>query len=106
MRTDSFLNFPIETVDWGTLAPIYPFRFKGPGYLYCNWCAHHIRLVRRTEAGVNCSACGQALALAPSSFIQEDSSATKSDPLSENFSVITREEMEARNVTKLSPLNL
>ena len=64
MPADPFLNLPIETVDWGTLAPTDPFRFNGPGYLHCSWCGHDIRLVCRTKAGVRCSDCGQALALA------------------------------------------
>jgi len=64
MHADTFLNLPIETVDWGPLAPTYPFRFNGPGYLYCSWCTHFIRLVCRTKAGLSCSDCGQALALA------------------------------------------
>jgi hypothetical protein len=63
MRADTFLNLPIETVDWGTLSPTYPFRFNGPGYLYCRWCTHYIRLVRHTKTEVRCSDCGQALAL-------------------------------------------
>jgi hypothetical protein len=41
MRADTFLNLPIETVDWGTLSPTYPFRFNGPGYLYCLGCARY-----------------------------------------------------------------
>jgi hypothetical protein len=82
MRADTFLNLPIEAVDWGTLAPTYPFRFNGPGYLYCSWCTHFIRLVSRTKAGVSCSDCGQALAMAPQSFIDEHSSPTEPDPLS------------------------
>ena len=63
MRADTFLNLPIETVDWGTLSPTYPFRFNGPGYLYCRWCTHYIRLVRHIKSEVQCSDCGQALAL-------------------------------------------
>ena len=76
---------PIETVNWGTLAPTYPFRFNGSGYLYCRWCTHYIRLVRHTQTGVSCSDCGQALALAPQSFIHEDPSTTTPDLLSTHF---------------------
>jgi hypothetical protein len=61
MRADTFLNLPIETVDCGTLAPTYPDGFNGPGYLYCSWCAHYIRLVCHTKTGVSCSDCGQVL---------------------------------------------
>jgi len=66
MHADTFLNLPIEAVDWESLAPTYPFRFNGRGYLYCQWCTHFIRLVCRTQAGVRCSDCGQAVALAGS----------------------------------------
>jgi len=64
MRADTFLNLPIETVNCGTLAPTYPDGFNGPGYLYCSWCTHYIRLVCRTKTGVRCSDCGQTLAFA------------------------------------------
>jgi hypothetical protein len=64
MLADTFLNLPIETVDCGPLAPNYSDGFDGAGYLYCSWCTHFIRLVCRTKAGVSCSDCGQALALA------------------------------------------
>jgi len=64
MLADTFLNLPIETVDCGTLAPTYPDGFNGPGYLYCMGCAHDIRLVCRTQSGVRCLDCGQALAVA------------------------------------------
>lgn len=73
---------PIEAVNWGTLAPTYPFRFNGPGYLYCRWCTHYIRMVSQTETGVRCSDCGQTLAQAPQSFIQDDPSPRKFDTLS------------------------
>jgi hypothetical protein len=55
MLADTFLNLPIETVNCGTLAPTYPDGFNGPGYLYCNWCAHYIRLVCQTKSEVRCS---------------------------------------------------
>ena len=64
MLADTFLNLPIETVDCGPLASTYSDGFDGAGYLYCSWCTHFIRLVCRTKAGVSCSDCGQALALA------------------------------------------
>ena len=79
MLADTRAWSPIETVNWGTLSPTYPFRFNGPGYLYCRWCTHYIRLVCRTQTGVNCSDCGQALALAPQSVIPEDPSTKKPD---------------------------
>ena len=82
MLADTRAWSPIETVNWGTLSPTYPFRFNGPGYLYCRWCTHYIRLVCRTQTGVNCSDCGQALALAPQSVIPEDPSTKKPDPWS------------------------
>jgi len=85
MRADNFLNLPIETVNWGKLSPTYPFRFNGPGYLYCRWCTHYIRLVCYTKTGVSCSNCGQALALAHQSFIHDDPSTKKPDPLPTNF---------------------
>ena len=72
MRADTFLNLPIETVDCGTYAPTYPDGFNGPGYLYCSWCTHYIRLVCRTKTGVRCSDCGQNLDIAPQSFLHED----------------------------------
>ena len=64
MLADTFLNLPIETVDYGTLAPTYPDGFNGQGYWYCSWCGHDIRLVCHTKTGVRCSDCGQALGLA------------------------------------------
>ena len=72
MLTDTHTRAPIEMVNWGTLSPTYPFRFNGPGYLYCRWCAHYIRLVCRTKTGVSCADCGQALALAAQSIIHQD----------------------------------
>ena len=61
MFSDNFLNLPIETIDCGPLAPTYPHGFEGPGYLYCMWCSHFIRLVSVTKTGVTCSDCGQDL---------------------------------------------
>ena len=66
MLADTRFWSPIETVNWGSLSPTYPFRFNGPGYVYCRWCTHYIRLVCRTETDVRCSDCGQALALTAS----------------------------------------
>jgi len=54
---------PIETVNWGALSPTYPFRFNGPGYLYCRWCAHFIRLVSVSKAGAQCSDCRRDVAV-------------------------------------------
>jgi hypothetical protein len=64
MFSEKSMSLPVETVDWNRLLPTYPYRFKGPAYLYCVWCEHFIRLVCRTQSGVQCSDCGQALALA------------------------------------------
>jgi hypothetical protein len=72
MRTDTFLNLPIESVDCETLAPTYPFRSNGPGDLYCSWCLHSLRLVCRTKTGVSCADCGQNLDIAPQYFLHED----------------------------------
>jgi hypothetical protein len=66
MLADTFLNLPFETVDCGPLALTYPYGLNGPGYLYCSWCGHDIRLVCHTKTGVSCSDCGQAIALAGS----------------------------------------
>ena len=63
MFSATSMSLPVETVDWSSLLPTYPYRFKGPAYLYCVWCEHFIRLVRRTKTEVRCSDCGQALAL-------------------------------------------
>ena len=63
MIADTHSWCPIETINWETLAPTYPFRFNGPAYLYCRWCTHFIRLVCRTKTGVKCSDCGQNLAM-------------------------------------------
>jgi len=82
MLTETLSWTPIETVNWGTLAPTYPFRFNGPGYLYCRWCTHYIRMVWQMQTGVRCSECGHALARAPQSFIQEDPSTMRFDTLS------------------------
>ncbi len=72
MHTNTFLKFPIETVDHEAFAPIYPFRFNGPGDLYCGWCLHDLRLVSRTKTGVSCADCGQNLDIAPQSFLHDD----------------------------------
>ena len=64
MLSDTHFWSPIETVNWGNFAPTYPFRFNGPGHLYCRWCTHYIRVVCRTKTVVLCSDSGQALALA------------------------------------------
>ena len=95
----------IETVHWGNLAPTYPFRFNGPGYLYCRWCTHYIRVVCRTQAGVSCSDCGQALALAPQSVIHEDPSTTKSDPLSTHLLEAIQASKEVCDAARPSTLN-
>lgn len=55
---------PVEAVNWGKLSPTYPFRFNGPGYLYCMWCAHYIRLVAVSKEGAKCSDCHRDLAVA------------------------------------------
>lgn len=81
MFADSHSWSPVETVPWGTLSPTYPFRFNGPGYLYCRWCAHYIRLVCCNKTGVSCSDCGKVLAIVPQSFIQEVAETTNPDPL-------------------------
>lgn len=61
--------FPIESVKWDTLSPTYPYRFNGPGYLYCVCCQHFIRLVSFSNEKVCCSDCTKVLAngLNPSS---------------------------------------
>ena len=82
MHADMYLKLPIETVDWEKLDPTYPFRFNGPGYLYCRWCTHYIRLVCHTKTGVSCSDCGQALALGPQSLLDERLPLTKADLMS------------------------
>lgn len=53
---------PIETVNWDALLPTYPYRFNGPGYLYCVRCEHFIRLVSASNEGVCCSDCEKILA--------------------------------------------
>lgn len=82
MLSDTYLKLPIETVDWEKLDPTYPFRFNGPGYLYCRWCTHYIRLVCHTKTGVSCSDCGQALASAPQPLMYEPFSLTEADLMS------------------------
>lgn len=52
---------PIETVNWDNLVPTYPFRFYGPGYLYCVRCEHFIRLVSASTQGICCSDCERFL---------------------------------------------
>lgn len=54
---------PIETVNWDALLPTYPYRFNGPGYLYCVDCEHFIRLVSASTEGVCCSGCEKILAM-------------------------------------------
>ena len=61
MDAETFLNLPIESVDWEKLVPMYPYGSSGPGYLYCLWCGHSIRLVCHTQTGLCCSDCGQPL---------------------------------------------
>jgi len=63
MRADTRSWALIETDNWGTLSPMYLFRFTGPEGLYCMGCARNIRLVCRTKTGVRCIDCGQALAV-------------------------------------------
>jgi hypothetical protein len=53
---------PIETVNWDALLPTYPYRFNGPGYLYCVRCEHFIRLVAVSNKEVLCSDCAKVLA--------------------------------------------
>ena len=53
---------PIETVNWQALLPTYPYRFYGPGYLYCVRCQHYIRLVSVSNKEVCCSDCTKVLA--------------------------------------------
>ena len=72
MLADTFLRLPIETGDYGPFPSTDPFRFNGPGALYCGWCLHDIRLVSRTKTGVSCADCGQHLDIAPQSFVHED----------------------------------
>jgi hypothetical protein len=53
---------PIETVNWDALLPTYPYRFNGPGYLYCVRCEHFICLVAVSNKEVLCSDCTKVLA--------------------------------------------
>jgi len=53
---------PIETINWDTLSPTYPYRFYGTGYLYCVRCEHYIRLVSVSNNEVCCSDCTRVLA--------------------------------------------
>ena len=68
MDADTFLNLPIESVNCETLTPSYPYGSSGPGYLFCLWCGHSIRLVCHTKSGVGCSDCGQALTVPHNSW--------------------------------------
>ena len=63
MFSDTFLNLPVETVDCGALSPTFPYGGNGPGYLYCMWCSHYIRLICPTNTGVRCSDCGQEIGM-------------------------------------------
>jgi hypothetical protein len=63
MTSHTFSRFPIEAVNWDHLAPTYPFRFNGPGYLYCMWCTHFVCLVLVSQAGAKCSECRRDLAV-------------------------------------------
>ena len=63
MFSETSMSLLVETVDWNRLSPTYPYRFKGPAYLYCVWCEHFIRLVRPSNAGLTCSDCGEVLAI-------------------------------------------
>lgn len=53
---------PVETVNWDALLPTYPYRFSGPGYLYCVRCEHFIRLVSVSNKEILCSDCAKVLA--------------------------------------------
>ena len=53
---------PIERVKWEGLLPTYPYRFNGPGYLYCVRCEHFIRMVSISNNEVCCSDCTKVLA--------------------------------------------
>lgn len=63
MLTEPSYKLPIETVQWDTLSPIYPFRFNGPGYLYCVKCEHFIRLVSASATEFRCTECTKVLAV-------------------------------------------
>jgi hypothetical protein len=63
MFSETSMSLPVETVDWNKLSPTYPYRFKGPAYLYCVWCEHFIGRVRPSNAGLKCSDCGEVLAV-------------------------------------------
>ena len=54
---------PIETINWNALLPTYPFRFNGPGYLYCVGCEHFVRLVSATPTDFRCTECTKVLAI-------------------------------------------
>ena len=63
MRSLTAPMLPIETVNWGNLMPTYPYRYNGPGYLYCVQCEHFIRLVIVSDKQVFCSDCTRVLAI-------------------------------------------
>lgn len=53
---------PVETMNWEALIPTYPYRFNGPGYLYCVGCEHFVRLVSVSNKKIQCSDCAKVLA--------------------------------------------
>ena len=70
MQAVTSVKLPIETVNWETLQPTYPYRFNGPGYLYCVSCTHFIRMVSVSDNAVCCSDCAKVLASATTSPLQ------------------------------------
>ena len=63
MLFETSTKLPVETIDWGKLLPTYPYRFNGPGYLYCVECESFVRLISVSNSGFRCSNCGRVLAV-------------------------------------------
>lgn len=63
MIRDGLPKEPVESIDWSTLAPTYPYRFNGPAYLYCVGCLHFIRLALRSTTEALCADCGRVFAV-------------------------------------------
>ncbi len=63
MMTENLQKLEIEFVDWGAFAPSYPYRFNGPGYLYCVGCSHFIRRVWLSSREAMCADCDRVLGM-------------------------------------------
>ncbi len=61
MMTEPSPKVPVDAINWARLVPNYPYRFKGPAYLYCVACVHFICMALFSKRKVSCLECGRVL---------------------------------------------